>query len=106
MTWAWVGQATKVSAADVNGDASLDLITVVANDVVVLLGDGNRSFSESSRFDLAASPENQSTAQLDLAELNGDDHLDLVVPLRPYQIEGGGRSGHSCILWRRRRNIR
>ncbi|MHC4717000.1 MAG: FG-GAP repeat domain-containing protein, partial [Planctomycetota bacterium] len=68
-----------VSAADLNGDGVLDLVTTnsFSNDVSVLLGNGDGSFQPAVSF-----PTSNSPRSLAVADLNGDGVLDLVTGRR------------------------
>jgi Ca2+-binding RTX toxin-like protein len=69
-----------MSAADVNGDGSADLVTAnrtyndnYADTVSVLLGDGKGSFAQPTTFAVGQSPD-----PVSVADVNGDGNADLV----------------------------
>ncbi|MCI0535230.1 MAG: alpha/beta fold hydrolase [Verrucomicrobiales bacterium] len=68
-----------LATGDLNGDGILDLVTAnnEDNDVSVLLGDGNGGFAKGrdSPFPVGRSP-----YPIALADVNGDQHLDLAAP--------------------------
>ncbi len=68
-----------LAAADVNRDGSLDLITAnnEDGDLSVLLGNGRGGFTQARGSPFPCGPSPYPVA---LADLNGDDKLDIVVP--------------------------
>src|SRR5262249_6166331 len=61
-----------VTAADVNGDGKLDLITSGAASVTILLGKGANAFQQPQSYS-ASLP-----GPIETADINGDGNLDLV----------------------------
>jgi hypothetical protein len=68
-----------LSAADVNKDGNIDLITAnnEDGDISVLLGDGKAGFRPAHGSPFACGPSPYPVA---IADLNGDDNLDIAVP--------------------------
>jgi hypothetical protein len=71
-----VGSPVVVVVGDFNGDAKMDLAVALsrANQLVILLGDGQSNFQMSASYDANGSP-----TSLVVADLNGDRNQDLAV---------------------------
>ena len=72
-----VGQGHSMTVADLNGDRTADLVTANggSNDVSVLLGHGDGTFTAELRFVVGVGSRPQSVA---VGDLNGDITPDLV----------------------------
>jgi len=81
-----------VTAADLNGDGNPDLVVPnqQSNDVSVLLGNGDGTFSGPTTYPVGDGPDDVASG-----DLNGDGNLDLVVA-----NSGGGSETASILLGR------
>jgi len=84
-------KAGDLDAGDFNGDKNLDIVVLTdtgnkpgSAHVAVLLGDGNGGFTQSAFLPVTSSP-----SSVQVADLNGDGKLDLVVAgAEPGNLEG------------------
>lgn len=83
-----VGFWLDVDSGDVNHDGFLDLVATIilsasplSDNIMVLLGQGGGTFAPALTFDTAGYP-----AHLEMADLNGDTHLDLAVGFRDTKV--------------------
>ena len=96
-----------LAVADFNGDGNLDIVTTTRtgilagqSHVAVLLGDGNRGFSQSEFLPVTSRP-----SSVAVGDLNGNGHLDFVVAgAEPHNPEGnfistflGDGAGHFAL---------
>lgn len=63
------------AVGDINGDGSLDVVTPNQNDIGIMINTSVKKIS----FGLSQLPQTQSPFAVELAEMNGDGNLDLVV---------------------------
>lgn len=86
---------------DINGDGALDAVVVgLANVVMILMGNGDGSFAASSH------PSDGYGSTVALADLDGDQHLDLIVTptLSGYNVEVSIGNGDGTFQDRHRLN--
>jgi hypothetical protein len=83
------GSPSSFTLGDINGDGTVDLVSLDSNAfLVLLLGNGDGSFQEQQRLAVEDSSNCGHIQGVNLADINGDDVLDLVFPAYVFEELG------------------